>query len=80
MDAYEVGAALQKHMVLRITFRSGGVVEERGDQDDVDALFEQDVNRLIDHVYGIDLFTDEVLLVHHEEDRRWDDFTPDIAF
>ena len=80
MDAYQIAAELYRPLVLRITFKSGGVSEERGNQEDIDALFEYDHNKLIDHVYGYDTLTHEVLLAHHEDDLRWEDFTPDMPF
>jgi uncharacterized protein (UPF0371 family) len=79
MDAYRIAEITEKPLILRITFNSGGVVEERGTCDDVDALFAQDTDRLIDHIYGIDLLSQEVLIACHDDDKRWDDFDPGAA-
>lgn len=59
--------------IIRISFKSGGVSEERGSEWQVSALFDEDDERLIDHVVIWNPITGEQVLWHHEEDMRWED-------
>ena len=60
--------------VLRINFLSGRVAERRGDDETVVALYDADVNGLIDYVQSIDLETGQIAFFTREiEDCRFDD-------
>ncbi|MAH29324.1 MAG: hypothetical protein CL959_01405 [Euryarchaeota archaeon] len=59
--------------ILRIVFRSGRVVEERGNDEMVQLLFAGDELDLIDHVMSIDLRTGQVHLYTDEDDDRFND-------
>ena len=59
--------------ILRIVFRSGRVVEERGTEELITLLFARDEDDLIDHIVAIDMATSEVNIYCDEGDQRFDD-------
>ena len=61
--------------VLRIVFRSGRVVEERGTEVMVAGLFAQDDQDLIDHIMAMEMGTNVVSIYSDENDTRFDDET-----
>ena len=64
---------MDHELIIRITFKSGAVSEERGTEAQVEALFNQDEDqRLIDHVMTADFTGNELALWHHEGDLRWE--------
>ena len=65
-------------LVISIKFKSGWVSEERGTEADVNALFKQDDNRLIDYAMGLVIGSTEFFLAHHEDDDRFDDYDADV--
>ncbi len=60
-------------MILRIVFKSGRVVEERGDLLMCAALYERDTDELIDYILTMEMASNEVAAVHAEGDHRFDD-------
>lgn len=58
-------------LVIRIRFKSGGVSEERGTEEQIEALFAQDEQGLLDYVQGLDPITGEFNLWVHEDDPAW---------
>lgn len=70
-------------LVLRIVFHSGRVVEERGTEQSIAALFAQDEQGVIDHVMVIDMVDGEVSIYAEETDTRFEDmdvmFSSDVA-
>ena len=70
------------NLVIRICFKSQTVSEERGRDEDIDALFHEDLQqpeRLIDYVLAIDPNTNELTLACHDDDTRWDDYAGGIV-
>lgn len=62
-----------KDLVIRIRFRTGGVAEERGTEEDCYALFAQDEKEeLLDYVIALKPETGEYALFTHENDHRYD--------
>ena len=61
--------------VLRIVFRSGRVVEERGTEVMVAGLFANDHEDLIDHIMAIEMGTNLVSIYTDEKDNRFDQET-----
>ena len=59
--------------ILRIVFRSGRVVEERGGEDMINALFARDADNLLDHIMAIDMSDGEVNIYCDEDDQRFND-------
>ena len=59
--------------ILRIVFRSGRVVEERGGEDMVVALFARDSENLIDHIMAIDMTNGDVNIFCDEDDQRFNE-------
>ena len=57
--------------ILRIVFRSGRVIEERGSEAMIIALFARDSENLIDHVMAIDMVSGEVNIFCDEDDPRF---------
>ena len=72
--------ALTDHLVIRIRFKSGRVSEERGCSDQVQKLFEQDENSLIDYVLGYDPITGAFDMWVHDDDPTWTDEEIDSLF
>lgn len=69
----------EKPLVIRIAFLSGAVSEERGVEDDIEALFAADYENpehLLDYVLALDPKGGEILFAHHEGDHRYDDYEP----
>ena len=58
--------------IMRIVFRSGRVVEERGQEWIVSQLFGQDTERLIDHIVTIDMTDGDVNIYTDIDDDRFD--------
>ena len=58
--------------IMRIVFRSGRVVEERGQDWIVFQLFRQDTEHLIDHIMTIDMADGEVNIYTDIDDNRFD--------
>ena len=58
--------------IMRIVFRSGRVVEERGQEWIVSQLFGQDTERLIDHIMTIDMADGDVNIYTDIDDDRFD--------
>ena len=58
-------------LVIRIRFKSGAVSEERGTEEQIEALFEQDSAGLLDYVQGLDPDTGEFNLWVHDHDETW---------
>ena len=58
--------------IMRIVFRSGRVVEERGQEWIVSQLFGQDTEHLIDHVMTMDMGDGEVNIYTDVDDSRFD--------
>lgn len=58
--------------VLRVVFRNGVIREERGTETDVQQLFAQDEQVLLDHVLSLNLHTGEQALWCHTQDTRFD--------
>ncbi|QNJ25941.1 hypothetical protein SynSYN20_01614 [Synechococcus sp. SYN20] len=58
-------------LVIRICFKSGSVSEERGTELQITALFDDDVNGLIDYVMALEPKAGEIALWQHEGDPRW---------
>lgn len=61
--------------VLRIVFKSGRVVEERGTEAVVAGLFANDSEDLIDHIMAIEMDTNFVSIYSEENDNRFDNET-----
>lgn len=61
--------------VLRIVFKSGRVVEERGTEMMVAGLFAQDHEDLIDHIMAMEVGTNFVSIYSDENDNRFDNET-----
>lgn len=59
--------------ILRIVFRSGRVVEERGPEELISLLFARDEDDLIDHIVAIDMATGDVNIYCDEDDQRFND-------
>jgi hypothetical protein len=59
--------------VLRIVFRSGRVVEERGSDELIMMLFARDEENLIDHIVAIDMADGDVNIYCDENDQRFED-------
>jgi hypothetical protein len=59
--------------VLRIVFRSGRVVEERGTEELITLLFARDEEDLIDHIMAIDMADGNVNIYCDETDQRFND-------
>ena len=57
--------------ILRIVFNSGRVVEERGGEDMVLALFARDIEGLIDYIMTIDMSDGDVNIYCDEDDQRF---------
>lgn len=57
-------------LIIRIVFVSGRVVEERGGEECVWALFADDHNNLIDHIQTIDL--ESMAVDAYDRDNRFD--------
>lgn len=57
--------------ILRIVFHSGRVIEERGSEDMIVALFARDSESLIDHVMAIDMVSGEVNIFCDRDDQRF---------
>jgi hypothetical protein len=57
---------------MRIVFRSGRVVEERGQEWIVSQLFGQDTECLIDHIVTMDMSDGEVNIYTDIDDNRFD--------
>jgi len=58
-------------LILRIVFKSGRVVEERGSEDMVELLFAGDELDLLDHILTIDQSTGQVDVFCEESDQRF---------
>ena len=58
--------------IMRIVFRSGRVVEERGQEWIVSQLFGQDTDRLIDYIMTIDMRDGEINIYTDIDDERFD--------
>lgn len=65
--------ALTDHLVIRIRFKSGAVSEERGCSDQIQALFNSDVEELIDYALGYDPITGQFDMWVHDNDPNWPD-------
>lgn len=59
--------------ILRIVFNSGRVVEERGGEDMILALFARDIEGLIDYIMAIDMSDGDVNIYCDEDDQRFND-------
>lgn len=57
--------------ILRIVFNSGRVVEERGGEDMILALFARDIEGLIDYIMAIDMSDGGVNIYCDEDDQRF---------
>tara|TARA_B100001094_G_scaffold199585_1_gene193655 strand:- start:15 stop:260 length:246 start_codon:yes stop_codon:yes gene_type:complete len=57
--------------ILRIVFNSGRVVEERGGEDMIIALFARDIEGLIDYIMAIDMSDGKVNIYCDEDDQRF---------
>lgn len=57
--------------ILRIVFNSGRVVEERGGEDMIIALFARDIEGLIDYIMAIDMSDGIVNIYCDEDDQRF---------
>lgn len=62
---------MERELVIRICFRSGGVSEERGTEEQVDTLFAEDTERLIDYAMALEPIDGAIALWQHENDMRW---------
>lgn len=64
---------MERELVIRICFRSGSVSEERGTEAQIEALFDGDIDRLIDYAMALEPIDGEIALWQHESDPRWAD-------
>ena len=69
---------LPDEMAIRIVFRSGIVREERGTEELIEQLLDQDEIELnlIDYVLALDLRSGEVTLWQDDDDERFEDYDP----
>lgn len=64
-------------LILRIYFKSGRVSEERGCEEDLEALFASDPDKILDYVISLDPENGTRELYFHVEDERVD--CPDLT-
>lgn len=63
---------MEQELVIRICFKSGAVSEERGTEDQIHLLFEDDTDQLIDYVMSFQNWEGgEIAVFQHEGDERW---------
>ena len=60
-------------LILRIVFKSGRIVEERGSEEMVELLFAGDELDLLDHIMTIDKSTGQVDVYCEESDQRFNE-------
>ena len=59
-------------LIVRVKFRNGQVREVMGDDRKCQALFDHDMERLIDYVQTLNPHSLEFAIWHHEDDQRWE--------
>lgn len=59
-------------LIVRVKFRNGTVREVMGDDNKCQALFDNDLERLIDYVQTLNPLSHEFAIWHHEDDVRWE--------
>ena len=59
-------------LIVRVKFRNGTVREVLGDDSKCQALFDHDMERLIDYVQTLDPASLEFAIWHHKDDVRWE--------
>ena len=64
--------APDRPLIVRVKFRNGTVREVLGDDSKCQALFDHDMDRLIDYVQTLDPASLEFSIWHHNDDVRWE--------
>jgi hypothetical protein len=59
-------------LIVRVKFRNGTVRELMGDDGKCQALFDHDMERLIDYVQTLDPSSLEFSIWYHKDDVRWE--------
>ena len=60
-------------LIIRIRFKSGSVSEERGTEEQVVALIDNDETCLVDYIQTLDAKTGEFSMYVHDDDPNWND-------